>query len=100
MSSNWFVYILQCADSSLYTGITTDIERRLAEHNGLLSGGARYTKSRQPVSLVYQEEASSRATASQREYAIKKLTRLQKETIISNSQQRFQSITTIKKPTI
>lgn len=77
----WFVYIVRCADNSLYTGITTDLERRLSEHNG--EGGARYTRSRQPVELVYQEEAGSRSEASKREMAIKQLKRKQKETLVN-----------------
>lgn len=74
----WFVYMLRCADSSLYTGITTDISRRLAEHNGEGEQGARYTRSRRPVVVAYSEAADSRATASRREAAIKRLTRAQK----------------------
>ncbi|MCK5725923.1 MAG: GIY-YIG nuclease family protein [Thiotrichaceae bacterium] len=80
MTNDWFVYILRCADKSLYTGITTDIQRRLKEHNGV--GGARYTRSRQPVILVYQESADCRSSASQREYAIKQLSKKQKEALI------------------
>lgn len=71
----WFVYMLRCADGSLYTGITTDIERRLAEHNGEGALGARYTRPRRPVTLAYTEAADDRASASRREAAIKRLTR-------------------------
>lgn len=74
----WFVYMLRCADGTLYTGITTDIDRRLAEHNGEGDLGARYTRSRRPVALAYSEPAASRAEASRREAAIKQLDRIRK----------------------
>lgn len=73
----WFVYILECADQSLYTGITTDLERRLDEHNGTKLG-ARYTRSRRPVKLVHHENYDDRSTATQREMQIKRLSRKQK----------------------
>ncbi len=71
----YYVYMVECADGSLYTGITTDIERRLDQHNGITPGGARYTKQRRPVTLAYCEEVSSRSEATKREYALKKLPR-------------------------
>lgn len=80
----WFVYILRCADDTLYTGITTDLERRLHEHNHEPLG-ARYTRARRPLTLAYSEEAEDRSTASKREYAIKKLSRQQKEQLIGLS---------------
>lgn len=70
--SGWFVYIMRCADGTLYTGITTDIARREQEHNSE-KNGARYTRSRRPVVLVYSEEVENRSEASKREHAIKKL---------------------------
>ncbi len=79
---SWAVYLLRCADNSLYCGITNNVEKRLRQHNGELVGGAKYTKTRQPCELVYVEQAESRSSASQREYQLKKLTRLQKETLI------------------
>lgn len=79
---NWQVYIVRCADDTLYTGITNDLEKRIQAHNE--KRGARYTRSRLPVTLVYQEEADSRSTASQREIAIKKLTRTQKMALITD----------------
>nr|WP_148154785.1 GIY-YIG nuclease family protein [Sulfurovum sp. NBC37-1] len=63
--------MLECADGTLYTGIATDLERRLDEHNHS-SKGAKYTRTRRPVKLVYTEEYSDRSTASKREYEIKK----------------------------
>lgn len=83
--SNWYVYILRCADDSLYTGITLDIEKRLREHNGLIQNGAKYTQSRRPVELVYKEVMSSRSEASRREYMIKKLKRTEKEQLIQTA---------------
>lgn len=70
--ANWHVYILRCADGTLYTGITTDLSRRVDEHNNG-KAGARYTRSRRPVAVAYSEPAASRSEASRREYAIKKL---------------------------
>ncbi len=74
----WCVYMLRCADGSLYTGITTDVTRRIVEHNGEGDAGARYTRSRRPVQLVYVEAAASRAEAARREAAIKRLDRMHK----------------------
>jgi putative endonuclease len=82
-SSPWFVYILRCADSSLYTGITTDIDKRLKQHNGIEKNGAKYTRSRQPVELVYQEYSASRAAACKREHMIKNLKKSEKERLIA-----------------
>lgn len=76
------VYILRCADDSLYTGITTDIERRLIEHNSDNKKGAKYTRVRRPVTPVYQENCDDRAHASRREYELKKLSRLKKQQLI------------------
>jgi len=80
----WLVYMLRCQDDSLYTGITNELERRLTEHNdnSPKSKAARYTRARQPVSLVYQENCENRVEASKREYAIKKLSKKHKETLI------------------
>ena len=79
---NWCVYIVRCADNSLYTGITTDLERRLFEHNNA-KNGAKYTRPRRPVTLVYQEMADSRSQASKREREIKNLTQQQKLLLIA-----------------
>ena len=78
----WVVYILRCADDTLYTGITNDIEKRLQQHNGEQKNGAKYTRSRQPVTLVYSEATGSRSEASKREYAIKSLSRREKQSLI------------------
>ena len=76
----WFVYILRCRDGSLYTGITTDPERRCRQHNA--GTAARYTRGRRPTSLVYYEAQASRSLALKREAAIKALSRWQKELLI------------------
>ncbi len=68
---SWFVYMLYCADGTLYTGITTDTGRRVQEHNAGAPRGARYTRSRRPVTLAYVEPAPTRSAAAQREWAIK-----------------------------
>ncbi len=90
----WFVYILRCVDNSLYTGITTDINKRVEQHNGLNNGasnrGAKYTQSRRPVTLVYQEAARSRSAASKREYMIKQLAKSLKEQLIERQQYKKQ----------
>ena len=78
---DWFVYILQCSDKTLYTGVTTDIERRIEEHN-TGNKGAKYTAARRPVKLVYSEHLDSRSEAQQREHQIKSLTRQQKQKLI------------------
>ncbi|HDP88575.1 MAG TPA: GIY-YIG nuclease family protein [Thioalkalivibrio sp.] len=83
--SGWCVYILRCADGSLYTGVTVDIVRRLREHNGELPGGARYTASRRPVTLAHVETADGRAAACRREAAIKQLPRAAKLQLIRDT---------------
>ena len=82
----WCVYMLRCADGTLYTGITTDIARRIAEHNGEGGPGARYTRSRRPVQLVYVEAAANRAEAARREAAIKRLDRVRKLVLCASGQ--------------
>lgn len=79
------MYILQCADNSLYTGVTTDLQRRIEEHNSDNSKGARYTRHRRPVSMVYQELCENRSHACQREHQIKQLTRTQKLQLIQTA---------------
>ena len=76
----WFVYILRCADGTLYTGITKDLTRRCQQHND--GTAARYTRSRRPVKLVYHESQRGQSLALKREAAIKKLTRRQKLALI------------------
>jgi len=81
---SYFVYILECSDGSLYTGITTDVNKRLDEHNNSTKG-AKYTKARRPIKLLYEELSSNRSEASKREYQIKKFTRIQKLRLIEEN---------------
>ena len=81
----WHVYLVRCADDTLYTGVATDVRRRLAEHNGESRAGARYTRTRRPVTLVYQELAADRSEAGKREYAIKQLPRSAKLALLRRS---------------
>lgn len=74
--NKYYLYILECLDQTLYTGITTDLNRRINEHNNKL--GAKYTKGRSPVKLIYSKEFDNRSEATKEEMRIKKLTRLQK----------------------
>ena len=80
MDKSWNVYILRCCDGSLYTGITTDVVRRLAVHNS--GKGAKYTRSRRPVELVYQEVCDDHSHALRREFEIKALSRDEKMKLI------------------
>ncbi len=80
----WRVYIVLCADNTLYTGITNDLPRRLAEHNHG-PRGARYTRSRRPTRLVYCEEAADRSAAAKREYQIKNLALADKTALITSA---------------
>lgn len=81
---SWLVYILTCSDDTLYTGVCTDLQRRLNEHNGEGSKGAKYTRARRPVTVFYQEPCADRASACRREAAIKKLSRQQKLALVNN----------------
>jgi putative endonuclease len=80
----WFLYVLRCADDTLYTGTTTDISRRIDEHN-TKKCGAKYTKTRRPVELIFWLDFENRSQAQKAEYKFKKLTRTQKEKIINAS---------------
>jgi len=91
MSTQHFVYILRCVDNTLYCGYTTDIKRRLRRHNGELVGGARYTRARRPVRLVYQETCPDRATAQKHEHQIKQLSRQQKEALLGTCSQKHKT---------
>lgn len=77
---SWYVYMLRCGDNTLYTGMTDDVPRRLQAHNS--GTGAKYTRGRGPLTLVYQEPCATKSDALKREYAIKRLTRAQKEILI------------------
>lgn len=77
---SWYVYMLRCRDGSLYTGYTDDVQRRLTVHNS--GKGAKYTRSRLPVSLAYQEQLPDKSAALKREYAIKSMSKQEKELLI------------------
>ena len=83
---DYSVYIVECADGTYYTGITTNVERRILEHNFSFKS-AKYTRSRRPVKLVYSELIGSRSAASKEECRIKKLTRLKKKKLINKALQ-------------
>ncbi|MCX5864709.1 MAG: GIY-YIG nuclease family protein [Deltaproteobacteria bacterium] len=79
--TGWFVYLVRCQDTTFYCGIAKDLARRLEEHNSP-DKGAKYTRGRRPVELVYAEQAASRAQATQREGEIKRMARAQKMALI------------------
>ena len=81
--ANHYVYVVECNDGTYYTGYTTDVERRITEHND--GTGARYTRGRRPVELVHVESFDTQSDAMQREYAIKQLRRSAKETLVKDS---------------
>lgn len=81
---SWYVYMLRCSDNSLYTGSTTDLKRRESMHNS--GKGAKYTKSRLPVRMVYSEPCEDKSQALKRECALKRLTKVQKEMLISGKE--------------
>lgn len=80
MESIWYLYILRCGDGTLYTGITTDVEKRLEQHRS--GKGAKYTRGRGPLELVYRECCGDHSAALKREIAVKKLSRSQKERLL------------------
>lgn len=80
----WFVYIIRCADDTLYTGITTDLTRRMREHNAQGRLTAKYLRGKAPLKLVFQLEAQNKSTALQKEIQIKKLSKQQKEQLIAS----------------
>lgn len=80
MESIWYLYILRCKDDSLYTGITTDVEKRLEAHRS--GKGAKYTRGRGPLELVYWEECGGHSNALKREWEIKQLPRARKQQLI------------------
>lgn len=79
----WYVYMVRCRDGSLYTGVARDPSRRLDEHNGHAAGGARYTRARRPVTLMYTEAAPDRASACRREAELKQWSRARKLALIA-----------------
>ena len=82
MESQWYLYILRCGDNTLYTGITTDVEKRLEAHRS--GKGAKYTRGRAPLELVYRENCGSHSDALKREAEVKKLSRQAKELLVNS----------------
>jgi putative endonuclease len=82
----WFVYVIRCSDQSLYTGVTTYAERRIDEHND--GSGARYTRTRGPVELVYLERVKDRGSALRREHEIKRMTAAGKRTMVESARRK------------
>ena len=80
---NWYIYILECGDGSLYTGVTTDLDRRLAEHN--TGRGSKYTAARLPVRLVFSERHADRSAAQKREASIKRMPRRKKLALLETT---------------
>ena len=80
--SDWYLYLIKCRDGSLYTGITTDVARRFAEHRGQGAGGAKYLKGRGPLELVLRRKVGSRSAALRVEQKVKKLPKTRKEQLL------------------
>jgi putative endonuclease len=92
----WNVYIVRCSDGSLYTGIAMDVARRVVEHNTNDVLAARYTRSRRPVMLAYQEQCNTRSAASKREYEIKQMDKKEKLMLIVPESSHTCSVTLIR----
>ncbi len=82
MEKQWFVYMVKCRDGTLYTGITDNLPKRMAAHNS--GKGAKYTRGRAPVTLVYQESVQSHSQALRREYQLKRLSRAEKDSLCNS----------------
>ena len=89
MSANfddsWFVYLVRCLDGSFYAGVTTDLKRRVRQHNGEILGGANYTRARRPVALAWYEECENRSVAQQREYSVRRLSKREKQRLVAKA---------------
>jgi len=83
-NSSWYVYMVRCADKTLYTGVAKSLAKRIHEHNSDNKFGAKYTRTRRPVSLVYFETCVTRSIACKREAAIKRMSKIEKELLVSN----------------
>ena len=86
-TSSWFLYMIRCGDGSLYTGITTDMERRLREHSGAAGSkrGAKSLRGKQPLALVYQTQLQNRSEAQQMEYIVKQLSKIEEESLVNRT---------------
>lgn len=88
MNTDWWVYIVECSDGSWYTGITKDVEQRVKNHNSK-NKGAKYTRTRQPVKLVFKDSGYNRSTALKEEYRIKKLSKREKLDYVSKTNNKI-----------
>ena len=84
--SLWYLYLVETANGTLYTGISTDPERRLRQHNGELAGGAKALRGKGPLKLVYQQQMGDKSTASKAEYQTKRLSKAAKQALIAHYQ--------------
>jgi putative endonuclease len=84
--ARWYLYLLRCKDGSLYTGITTDVERRFSEHRGKGNKGAKYCRGKAPIEIAYVKKIGSQSRALKIEYRVKRLTKQRKEKIIRDSE--------------
>ena len=75
---SWFVYLVECADGTFYTGVTTDLVRRVRQHNGEIVGGPNYTRARRPVALAWYEACENRSVAQQEEYRVRRVSHREK----------------------
>ena len=85
---SWFLYIIRCCDNSLYTGITTDVKRRIAEHRGKGGKGAKYPRGKLPLKLVYTKKAGTRSDALKMEYRVKRMKKKEKEEMVKKAIKR------------
>ncbi len=83
--SDWYLYLIRCRDGTLYTGISTDVDRRFAQHQGMGSVGSKYLKGRGPLSLVFQEKLGSRSLSLKVERRVKRMSKARKEKLIKVS---------------
>jgi len=90
--SDWYLYLIRCRDNTLYTGISTDVDRRLAQHQGEGNAGSRYLKGRGPLSLVFQEKLGSKSLALKVERRVKRMSKARKEKLIKVSRYAVQIV--------
>jgi len=84
-TATWYIYLIRCHDGSLYTGITTDVARRFAEHQQDKGAGAKYLRGRRPLKLVFQKDLGSRSLAQRVESKVKRLSKAKKEELVSGT---------------
>ncbi|MDO8750199.1 MAG: GIY-YIG nuclease family protein [Dehalococcoidia bacterium] len=95
--SDWYLYLIRCRDGTLYTGISTDVYRRFAQHQGARNGGSRYLKGRGPLSLVFQKNLGSKSLALKVESRVKRMSKASKEKLIKVSGYAIQIVNGAKR---